>query len=104
MLAATEIASEAVVKSAVRPGKPASGPAHEREPAPTSRADATPAAEAAPGDYARLSYDRETNRVYVEILDPRTGEVIQRLPPESAVSRMIELSGARLGALIDSSA
>ncbi len=103
-MAATNIASEAVAKAAVRPSKPASGPASEREPAPTSRADATPAAEAAPTDYARLSYDREKNRVYVEILDPRTGEVILRLPPKSAVSRMIELSGGRLGALVDSTA
>ena len=78
--------------------------ASERRPAPTSRADAAPAAEAAPADNARLSYDRETKRVYVEILDPKTGEVIQRLPPESAVSRMIELSDGRRGALVDSSA
>ncbi len=111
MLASTDIASEAIAKSAERPGKPVSGPARKREPAPTSRADAAPAAEAAPvaaeaapGDNARLSYDRETNRVYVEILDPRTGEVILRLPPKSAVSRMIELSGGRLGALVDSTA
>ncbi len=104
MLASTDIASEAIAKSAERPGKPVSGPARKREPAPTSRADAAPAAEAAPADNARLSYDRETNRVYVEILDPRTGEVILRLPPESAVSRMIELSGGRLGALVDSTA
>ncbi len=102
MLAATDIASEAIANSAVRPGKPVSGPA--REAAPTSRADAAPAVEAAPADNARLSYDREKKRVYVEILDPRTGEVILRLPPESAVSRMIELSGGRLGALVDSTA
>ncbi len=116
MLAATDIASEAIANSAVRPGKPVSGPA--REAAPPSRADAAPAAkaaapaaeaapaaaEAAPADNARLSYDREKKRVYVEILDPRTGEVIQRLPPESAVSRMIEISGGRLGALVDSTA
>ena len=102
MLAATDIASEAIANSAVRPGKLVSGPA--REAAPTSRADAAPAVEAAPADNARLSYDREKKRVYVEILDPRTGEVILRLPPESAVSRMIELSGGRLGALVDSTA
>ncbi len=109
MLASTDITSEVIAKSAVRPGKPVSGPA--REPAPTPRADAAPAAEAepaaaeaAPADNARLSYDRETKRVYVEILDPRTGEVILRLPPESAVSRMIELSGGRFGALVDSTA
>ena len=109
MLAATDIASEAVAKAAVRPGKPVSDPASKREPAPTSRADATLAAEAAPvaveappADNARLN--REEKRVYVEILDPRTGEVILRLPPESAVSRMIELSGGRLGALVDSTA
>ena len=53
-------------------------------------------------DTARLSYDLEKHRVYVEILDPKTGDVIQRLPPESAVERMHELSGGRIGALVDS--
>ena len=31
---------------------------------------------------ARLNYDNEAEEVVVEILDPQTGDVLQRLPPE----------------------
>lgn len=41
--------------------------------------------EAAPASFqARLNYDRERAHVYVEILDPKTGDVLRRLPPDQA--------------------
>lgn len=34
---------------------------------------------------SRLAYDDELSRVFVEIVDPDSGEVVQRFPPEQIV-------------------
>ncbi len=34
------------------------------------------------GFHARLNYDRDTDEVVVEILNPKTGEVLTRIPAE----------------------
>jgi hypothetical protein len=48
---------------------------------------------------ARLSYDPENAEVFVEILDPTTGDVIRRLPAEKAAEE--ESVFGYGGALID---
>lgn len=40
---------------------------------------------------SRLTYDTELSRVFVEIVDPKSGEVVQRFPPEQLVRHMSEL-------------
>ncbi len=37
---------------------------------------------------SRLAYDRELSRVFVEIVDPESGEVVDRFPPEELVKHM----------------
>ncbi len=41
---------------------------------------------------ARLTYDEKLSRVFVEILDPRTGDVITRFPPERLVEHLNSLA------------
>lgn len=41
---------------------------------------------------ARLTYDEKLSRVFVEILDPRTGDVITRIPPERLVEQLKSLA------------
>ena len=41
---------------------------------------------------ARLAYDDELSRMFVEILDPKTGEVITRFPPERLVEQLKSLA------------
>ena len=41
---------------------------------------------------ARLTYDEELGRVFVEILDPRTGDVITRFPSERLVEHLNSLA------------
>ncbi len=41
---------------------------------------------------ARLTYDEELSRVFVEILDPQTGDVITRFPPEHLVEHLNSLA------------
>jgi len=41
---------------------------------------------------ARLAYDNKLSRVFVELLDPRTGEVITRFPPERLVEQLNRLA------------
>ncbi len=53
------------------------------------------------GSHARLSYDFEDADVYIEILNPRTGDVIRRLPPEDAVPLIRDIADAGPGAVID---
>ena len=53
---------------------------------------------------ARLSYDLEDSAVVIEILDKRTGEVIQRLPPETAAERFRKMTGRASGAVLDKTA
>ncbi len=104
MLPATDIANEAVANATARTAGRARASADHSADAPSTRA-ATPPATRLPakaaGDTARLTYDQERGRVYVEILDPQTGEVLQRLPPESAVERLQELNDGQPGALVD---
>lgn len=55
---------------------------------PASRA----AAEVGAGESRyRLAYDEELSRVFVELLDPDSGEVVQRYPPEELVRHMQDL-------------
>lgn len=74
----------------------------------TTSASATTAAAAtaapkfgAGGTHARLSYDFEDADVYIEILNPRTGDVIRRLPPEDAAPLISDITNAAPGAVID---
>lgn len=48
---------------------------------------------------ARLSYDPEDAEVFVEILDPTTGDVIRRLPAEKATEDAFDLKQG--GALVN---
>ena len=50
---------------------------------------------------ARLTYDLEESEVFIEILDPRSGDVIQRLPPDKAAGEIAELTGGASGAIFD---
>lgn len=43
----------------------------------------------------RLAFDEELSRVFVEIVDPRSGEVILRFPPEQIVRHVAELKEAK---------
>lgn len=62
----------------------ASGPGDE----PAGRA----AVEVGTGEsHYRLTYDEELSRVFVELLDPDSGEVVQRYPPEELVRHMQNL-------------
>ncbi len=103
MLPATDIASEAVANATARTESRARAGADNSVDAPSTRAAPRTARlpAKATGDTARLTYDQERGRVYVEILDPQTGEVLQRLPPESAVERLQELNDGQPGALVD---
>lgn len=49
------------------------------------------AAEAERSSRARLSLDTEAHRVYVEIIDPDTGDVITRFPPEQIATHIDEV-------------
>ncbi len=51
--------------------------------------------------HARLSYDEDERRTYVEVLDPRTGDVLFRFPPEAMEKHLSSLVGNGTGALID---
>ncbi len=41
---------------------------------------------------SRLAYDKELARVFVEIVDPESGEVVDRFPPEELVRHMKNLT------------
>ena len=41
---------------------------------------------------ARLAYDEDLGRMFVEILDPQTGDVITRFPPERLVEQLSNLA------------
>ena len=67
------------------------------------RAEDQPTVKAAParrGSTARLSYDQTDKRVYVEIVDPQTGDVFQRLPPE-ILSDSKGIDGTQPGSIFD---
>lgn len=105
MLPATDIANEAAANATARTDSRARASADHSADAPSTRSAAqkpAPAPAKAASDSARLNYDQERGRVYVEILDPQTGEVLQRLPPESAVERLQQINAGQLaGALFD---
>ncbi|MGY8955826.1 MAG: hypothetical protein ACKVJT_02055 [Alphaproteobacteria bacterium] len=48
---------------------------------------------------ARLNYDHDSAKVYVEILDPVTGEVLRTLPADRAADEQSDLRQG--GALLD---
>jgi len=50
---------------------------------------------------ARLTYDREESRTVVEVLDPRTGKVLYRFPPERVEEHRDALARKEPGALYD---
>ncbi len=50
---------------------------------------------------ARLNYDRDKATVFVEILDPSNGDVIQRIPAETAADWLRELTGGHGGTVVD---
>ena len=118
-----EVTSVSRVVSLDQPNRPASAraSARERPPDAASAADETKRASAnepadrkdrpAPGasavqntTSARLSYDFESEDVFIEILNPRTGDVIKRLPPEDAAAEINTLSGSLPGAVYDGTA
>lgn len=104
MLPATDIATEAVANAVARTESRARAGADQSVDAPSTRAAVPPPAQRpvkASVDTARLAYDQESHRVYVEILDPQTGDVLQRLPPESAAEHLQEINGGQPGALVD---
>ena len=79
----------ATLKSTAPAANPAPGAGKEQAKAPNQRAE--PANDSNPEDAppaeeksarARLSLDPELHRVFVEIVDPDTGDVITRFPPE----------------------
>lgn len=78
---------------AVVPGPPSS---NERASAKLTRVEAP----ASPFQ-ARLNYDRDKATLFVEIVDQATGDVIQRIPAESAAERLQELTGGQGGSVFD---
>ncbi len=104
MLPATDIATEAVANAVARTESRAREGADRSVDAPSTRAAAPPPVRqpVKPSvDTARLTYDHESHRVYVEIIDPQTGDVLQRLPPESAAEVLQELNDGQPGALVN---
>lgn len=61
---------------------------------------------------SRLTYDEELRRVFLEIVDPNSGEVVRRFPPEQLVRHIDSLinqdlvpkSQGTTGFLVDQSA
>lgn len=94
------ISSRGEAKPAVREPEPKNvQPAEKAEKAeiPEKRQSA----EAQPrGAHARLNYDEETKEVFVEILDPQTGEVLQRFPAEELPDQ-IRAAGGEVGSLVE---
>ena len=57
-----------------------------------------------PAITARVNYDYEDARIFIEILNPRTGDVIRRLPPDLAADFALEETGRSTGIVVDRSA
>lgn len=53
--------------------------------------------QAARSSRSRLTYDQELSRVFVEIVDPNSGEVIQRFPPEALTKHIDSIVAAADG-------
>ncbi len=58
--------------------------------------------QAAQSSRSRLTYDQELSRVFVEIVDPESGEVVQRFPPEELVKHIDSIVAAANGEVDDS--
>ena len=92
--------------------QPAEEPAGRESP----RAETEVATEVASGRESlarsRLTYDDELSRVFVEIVDPDSGEVVSRFPPEQIVrhidnlidQNLVPKSQGTTGFLVDQSA
>ncbi len=65
----------------------------------TNRAAAEPASPRSPR--ARLSYSLTDKDSYVEILNPRTGDVIKRFPPKQAEDQLRDFTGGNSGVFLD---
>jgi uncharacterized FlaG/YvyC family protein len=95
MLIATANISAAAEQPRERPTTEASQPAQ-----PAVRPEARLSPEAPASDQpsrisqssrSRLTYDQELSRVFVEIVDPKSGEVVKRFPPEELVKHIDSL-------------
>ncbi len=96
------------VAKATAPNGPSSaaGPVESAPARPEPRAPApeSHAAQAAGIDRpvrARLAYDREEARTVVELLDPQTGNVLFRFPPENLAEHLVGLKPKAPGTVLD---
>ncbi len=64
-------------------------------------ASATPEKPVSSTYQARLNYDVQNEDLYIEILSPRTGEVLQRLPPKDALEPLLQNTDGKPGAVLD---
>ena len=60
-----------------------------------------PKAPAQSAPRARIGYSFEEKEPYIEILNPRTGDVIQRFPAENAENELRSFSGGDAGVFVD---
>ena len=87
-------------------------PAEERSGRVSLRAEPEAESEGKTSARSRLTYDEELRRVFLEIIDPNSGEVIRRFPPEQLVRHIDNLINQDLvpksqgitGFLVDQSA
>lgn len=78
--------------------KPVEKKSEEAVDRPQAKPAATPPAR---NVHARLNYDDESEEVIVEILDPQTGDVIQRFPAEELPDDVRAAVGGEAGSLIE---
>ncbi|MSO71611.1 MAG: hypothetical protein EXQ88_06335 [Alphaproteobacteria bacterium] len=50
---------------------------------------------------ARLTYDRNLSRTVIEVLNPRTGDVLFRFPPEAIHEHMLDLAHSAPGGIVN---
>ena len=67
--------------------------------AQTPVAPAKPVAQSSPR--ARIGYSFEEKQPYIEILNPRTGDVIQRIPAEDAENELRTFTDGDAGVFVD---
>lgn len=53
--------------------------------------------------HARLNYDEDKKEVFIEILDPQTGDVLQRFPAEELPDQ-IRAASTGVGSLVETTA
>ena len=93
MLAAS-LQSPATVRESEPWPLPAPRRAGEQEsagPDSSTRGRETQSVESSSNSRSRLAYDSELSRVFVEIVDPKSGEVVHRFPPEQIVRHIAAL-------------